>query len=331
MKIKEASFSLAAAGHYEHEGAGRTGSYKEQEDYASLFRRRLSGKRDEASDPYANYSSRGDLLSNGFRERTVGTGRGSSALMSAGNFRYALLSLIMNRLFRIFGMSAGTDGGYLQSYEYEYEEMQYSAQGVAVTEDGRRIGFDINLYMSREFLQYTKISTPALAGALMDPLIINTGSGITQVSDQTFRFDLDADGKEEEVKLPSAGCGFLALDRDGNGRIDDGSELFGTRSGDGFGDLAAYDSDGNGWIDENDEIFDRLKVWYKNGDGSQELLDLKQADIGAICLKEQRTDFALKDAMNRTKGMIRSTGFFLRESGGAGLVQHVDLAASGSV
>ena len=50
------------------------------------------------------------------------------------------------------------------------------------------------------------------------------------------------------------GSGFLALDKDGNGKIDDGNELFGTKSSDGFGDLREYDSDGSGWIDENDEI-----------------------------------------------------------------------------
>ena len=60
---------------------------------------------------------------------------------------------------------------------------------------------------------------------------------------------------------------FLALDLNGDGRINNGSELFGALSGNGFADLAQYDSDANGWIDENDEIFQRLKVWSGADDG----------------------------------------------------------------
>ena len=41
------------------------------------------------------------------------------------------------------------------------------------------------------------------------------------------------------------GSGYLALDKNGDGTINDGSELFGTRNGDGFADLAQYDEDGN--------------------------------------------------------------------------------------
>lgn len=56
------------------------------------------------------------------------------------------------------------------------------------------------------------------------------------------------------------GSGFLALDRNQNGVVDDGSELFGTQSGDGFAHLALYDQDSNGWIDANDPVFDKLRI-----------------------------------------------------------------------
>ena len=56
-------------------------------------------------------------------------------------------------------------------------------------------------------------------------------------------------------------------------------------------------------------------------------MDLKEADIGAIFLGEAETEFSLKGANGGTRGLIRSTGFFLKESGGMGTVQHVDLAA----
>ena len=144
--------------------------------------------------------------------------------------------------------------------------------------------------------------------------------------DQTFKFDLDADGKEDEISMLGKDSGFLALDKDGNGKIDDGSELFGTKSGDGFGELREYDSDGNGWIDENDEIFSKLKVWCKDENGNDVLMDLKEADIGAIYLGEQQTEFSLGGEDGYRDGVIRSTGVFLRESGDAGTIQHVDLS-----
>ena len=142
-----------------------------------------------------------------------------------------------------------------------------------------------------------------------------------------FLFDLDADGKEEEVSFAGRGSGFLALDKNGDGKINDGSELFGTKSGDGFGDLAAYDEDGNGWIDEADSVFKDLKVWTKDENGKDVLMNLKDADVGAIYLGSAQTEFSLNNqATQQTNGIIRKTGVYLKESGGVGTVQHVDLA-----
>ena len=125
-----------------------------------------------------------------------------------------------------------------------------------------------------------------------DPLMINLDTDIGSVSDQKFFFDLDADGKEDEISFAGKGSGFLALDRNGDGKINDGSELFGTKSGDGFKDLAAYDEDGNGWIDENDAIFSQLKIWTKDEDGKDKLISLKDADVGAIYLGNADTQFS---------------------------------------
>ncbi len=226
------------------------------------------------------------------------------------------------------GSTMFSSGGYTDNiitYQ-ESESMSFSAEGMAVTEDGRRIEFGISLSMSRSFTQYMNVRIPAVQNALMDPLVVNLGAGAARVSDQKFRFDLDADGIEDRISMPTAGSAFLALDKNGDGVINDGNELFGAKSGDGFGDLREYDSDGNGWIDENDEIFDRLKVWYKDANGRDVLMNLKEADVGAIFLGEQDSEFSLHDGVGKMSGMIRSTGIFLRESGGVGTIQHVDLA-----
>lgn len=159
-----------------------------------------------------------------------------------------------------------------------------------------------------------------------DPLMINLDTNVGHVSEQKFYFDLDADGKEENISFAGKGSGFLALDKNGDGKINDGSELFGTKSGDGFRDLAEYDEDKNGWIDENDSIFGKLRVWTKDKDGRDYLMDLKQADVGAIYLGNKDTQFSLKDDSNQLNGEIKKTGIYLRESNGtAGTLNHVDL------
>jgi hypothetical protein len=139
-------------------------------------------------------------------------------------------------------------------------------------------------------------------------------------------FDIDCDGTEDRISMPGRGSGFLALDKNGDGIINGGSELFGAKSGDGFADLRKYDSDGNGWIDENDAVFNKLKVWCKGIGGEDILMDLKEADVGAIFLGSVATEFTLGGRDGIRDGVIRSTGFFLKESGGIGTVQHVDLA-----
>ena len=224
-------------------------------------------------------------------------------------------------------VSAGRGGlSFTQTTYAEEETTAFLAQGMARTEDGRQIDFDVNILMSRSFVQYTQINVPLFSDALFDPLMINTGSAIARLSDQTFKFDLDMDGTEDNIAMPESGTGFLALDLNEDGIINDGSELFGVKSGNGFADLAAYDSDGNGWIDENDEVYSKLKVWYKNGDGKDELVDLQAADVGAIYLGNEKTDFSMYGSAFQLSGAVRATGLFLRESGGVGTVQHVDLA-----
>ena len=232
-------------------------------------------------------------------------------------------------------ISFGNEGLYRSANSYsltsfESESTQFTGKGRAVTEDGRLIDFNISFGMSRELLTYSELDLNALGGFLIDPLVINVGNDVTRISDQSFYFDLDFDGEKENVKMLSKGSGFLAVDKNADGVINDGSELFGTSTGDGFGELREYDEDGNGWIDENDTTsWAMLKVWIKDDEGHDELLSLKEADVGAIYLGEAGTEFtSYSDDMfsGKVNGVIRSSGVFLHEDGQAGLIQHVDLA-----
>jgi hypothetical protein len=87
---------------------------------------------------------------------------------------------------------------------------------------------------------------------------------------------------------------LLVLDRNGNGRIDDGGELFGNHSGsgpgwaNGFAALAEFDSNLDGRIDASDAAFASLRVWKDaNSNGltdEGELLTLQQAGVGSLSL-----------------------------------------------
>jgi hypothetical protein len=220
-------------------------------------------------------------------------------------------------------------GGHYES-TYYYDETEYTnfkTTGTAVTADGREINFNVNLQMSRQFMEYSNTVIDFGAAQLTDPLVINLNNNVTQVSDQTFRFDIDADGTLDTISMLGPGSGYLALDKNGDGIINDGSELFGTTNGNGFADLAAYDSDGNGWIDEADEIFDKLRIWSKDASGKDVLVGLGAAGVGAIYLGSAETEFSLNSAKtNNTNAVIRQTGIFLYENGNVGTIQQMDVA-----
>lgn len=210
---------------------------------------------------------------------------------------------------------------------YQHEQTTFKAFGQVTSADGRQIQIDISLNMSRELLQHREFSLQ-LGAALKDPLVISFDGKAAELSQQRFEFDLTLDGQQDLIPKLAGNAAFLALDRNGDGRINDGSELFGAATGDGFAELAQYDQDGNDWIDENDAIFERLQLWLKPGEGdSQQLISLKQAGIGAIYLGNADTPFSLNSSLGEERlGVIRSSGIYISEQGKAGFIQHVDLS-----
>lgn len=218
----------------------------------------------------------------------------------------------------------GVEYDYHESYS-ETETTTFSARGQIRTEDGREISFALELAMSRSYYEETNVSIRMGDAVLKDPLVLNFNGSAAQLTDTRFQFDLDADGEMDSIHFVKPGSGFLVLDRNGDGRINDGSEMFGALTGDGFKELAALDEDGNGWIDENDPAYQDLKIWSKDAQGVDQLSTLQAANVGAISLAQVATPFSIKDQNNQLQGQIRSTGVFLQETGGAGTIQKVDL------
>lgn len=227
------------------------------------------------------------------------------------------------------GQGAAARAGFGLEYDFsatyaETETVDFAAAGVVRTADGVEIGFEIGFTMSRSYSESVSVSVRAGDQRLKDPLVLDFGGPAAALSDVRFDFDLDGDGRKERLPL-MGGSGFLAFDRDRNGRIDDGRELFGPASGDGFAELAQLDEDGNGWIDEADGAWSRLRVWRPDGQGAGSLQTLGEAGVGALYLGRVATPFSLKDAANDTQGLMRASSIYLREDGGVGTVSQVDL------
>lgn len=130
-----------------------------------------------------------------------------------------------------------------------------------------------------------------------DPLALDlAGNGFsTRGLDDAVRFDLDADGRADRISAPSGDDALLALDRNGNGRIDDGRELFGDQHGaaNGFAELAKYDDNRDGRIDAADAVFERLRLLRFDAEGRQQTQSLSQAGVSAIELQARDVKLAL--------------------------------------
>lgn len=136
-----------------------------------------------------------------------------------------------------------------------------------------------------------------------DPLIIDFGTeGIElKALEHGVNFDLDNNGFAEKTAWIGTEDAFLALDRNGNGKIDNGGELFGdqvilkdgSKSVSGFEALKELDDNGDGMIDSDDADFDRLLVWTdKNHNGkseTEELTGLNEAGIKSVSLDFSET------------------------------------------
>ena len=177
----------------------------------------------------------------------------------------------------------------------------------------------------------------------IDPLVIDLdGDGIETVgADSGIVFDFDGDGVKTGTGWIKKDDGFLVLDRNNNGSIDDGGELFGVdtvkksgqKAANGFDAIGDLDSNGDGVFDASDEAFSDVKVWQDlNQDGIAqpgELKSLAEHGIAAINLGSKSTS----EASNGN--LITAVGSFVRIDGSEGvvngnqsLVANLDLASN---
>lgn len=212
-----------------------------------------------------------------------------------------------------------------ESYQ-EAERTNFHASGVIHTADQREIKFQLSFALQRSYSEESDISIRRGDAKKIDPLVLNFSGNSVQITSQKFSFDLNGDGDEENISFVQ-GAGFLALDRNGDGIINDGKELFGPISGNGFAELQALDSDGNDWIDESDPVFQQLQVWTKDAAGNDQLSSLRESNVGALFLGNVSTEFSIKNAQNAAQAQLVSSGVWLTEDGKVNTLQQIDLVA----
>ena len=197
------------------------------------------------------------------------------------------------------------------------EFSSFSAAGSILLDDGREIQLEMDKVSYNEY-------TLDISARFRDPLMVQLTDEPINLTNDTVEFDLNADGEKEEVHFATGNSKFLAFDRDGNGKIDDGSELFGAITGDGYQELAQYDDDGNGFIDSGDRIFDKLSLLSKNENGEDELMTLKDSGIGAFYLNRIATPQSLIEN-EEVAAQVRSSSIYIKENGEVGSTHQVDL------
>lgn len=223
----------------------------------------------------------------------------------------------------------GLEYGRVYSFEEtitQEQSVQFQAAGKIHTADGKTIDINLELNLSRSLSEHRGFTLRAGA-AVKDPLVINFSGEAAELTARTFSFDLDSDGDEELIHQLHEQSGYLALDKNNNQTIDNGKELFGAETGQGFEELAAYDDDRNGFIDENDSIWDKLRIWVQHDDGSSSMFTLAEKGVGALYLGYADTDWELGAGEHSLEmaGKVRATGLFLTEEGETGTLQQVDL------
>lgn len=203
----------------------------------------------------------------------------------------------------------------------ETEALSFQLSANVELASGAHINVNLNETLTRR-VNTTLTVNAQVAATLIDPLVINL-AGSLSLQSRTATFDLNADGTQDTFSQLGHGSYYLAHDINDDNIINDGSELFGAISGDGFKELALHDSDNNGLIDSRDAIFNDLLVFRPGDKSSQKLAD---TGVVAIGLNAIDTPFTFSDAQGVTQAQLRSSSYFIRDDASSGSVQHIDLA-----
>ena len=181
-------------------------------------------------------------------------------------------------------------------------------------------------------------SVGGLMRRVTSPLVLDLkGDGLEYTSaGEGVMFDLDFDGSAEQTAWTTVQTefdnAFLVLDKNNNGQVDNGGELFGDQNGaeNGFVELAKYDDNGDDLINKEDDVYVKLLLWvdfnkngkvdYDNNNNTLELKTLEEAGVTELStLYKKETDSQgniLRDIYGNITGFIGSFKMMIEDAAG---------------
>lgn len=182
---------------------------------------------------------------------------------------------------------------------------------------------------------YDPMGQPMFCQSYGLPVVLDLdGDGIEliEIGQSRTKFDVDGDGKSERIGWVSGDDGILALDRNGNGRIDDFTEMSFRQDFRGAGTdlegLMAYDSNGDGFLTAADERWGEFVIWTDtNGNGKSEAKELfGLTELGIVSIDLERRDVRALDG-DADSNQVLATSVFETADGARHLVGDVALFA----
>lgn len=168
------------------------------------------------------------------------------------------------------------------------------------------------------------------------PLVLDLdGDGVETISKNArINFDHDGDGFAETTGWVGADDGLLVWDKNGNGKIDNGSELFGNntilgngqKAANGFAALSELDSNGDGKIDSNDVLFNQLRIW-KDADNSASVSSGELIDLEAAGVRSLNTGFTQQNVTDSYGNRHLQAGQYTHTDGSGGVMHDVWFSA----
>lgn len=202
------------------------------------------------------------------------------------------------------------------------QDLNFTSSGVYSIND-KTYHSQFSLSLSEKRSSMTEVRQ---AVNLRDPLVVQFGpQALGQLNGQRSDIDINSDGVVDSLPMFDGDVGYLVHDKNNNNHADNGSELFGPQSGNGFNDLSALDSNKNGFIDPEDKEYSALKIWQIDSNGSESWRSLADTDIHAISLNSTATPFNFYDDEQKLQAKLTRSSVALTEQGKAYGVHQIDV------
>ena len=260
-------------------------------------------------------------------EKLIGAIKVIEVAKREGNYKESLLTNKLpfykwkeHRSGRYEGMPGNPPAKEYGKAKYSYTDAQIGYANYVLKEFER-------MFSSGEYKDIEVIFQKAQAeqNRRIDPLVFDLdGDGITTVSleESNAFFDLDNNGFAEKTSWVGVKEGLLAYDKNGDGIINGGNELFGDRTlmkdgktlaSSGFAALTEYDDNKDGKIDSNDVIYALLRIWQDaDGDGIASAGELRRLiDLGIVSIGLSYSNTGVTDSANNIQ--VRTGTFTLAD------------------